>query len=473
VPAVHEQELKKKLEEIWQSGGAGRKALREELVDVISVDLSNMVDSARCVFYHKPTDTLVLGCRTKEGYNVVLTSSDKGETWREVYRDPRVLGGIHSGIITRAGTLLLGSFGGSGGLPCIYRSEDLETFTRVWEGWEIPHGGDVLKFAEDTKGNIYCSAICTEAPRIHFLKSSDDGKTWREVGTYDDDHVHDIRYDKWNDRFIIITGDTVYATLETKDFETFTTLRTGKDYTAVEFLSGAVILCMENHWISINPSDLSWEKTITSVRRQLAYRSSDASVASIAEPATYITFGFFWAGNLLTLVGWDSGYLWFSTDIRNWNRINLGDSIRWVASDESYVYATGGKTFFRLRKAYLSNLRLTSPPVGEYWVFGWDGIEIRDTNTHYSDNFEMCDYDKAVIQVINELDQDVTLQVEGNWHPAFYDKVNVGSPFTVSTGSRDYQTVTDPFPYMRVAATAAATPSSGRLRVVVFLVRSV
>jgi len=30
MPAVHEQELKKKLEEIWQSGGAGRDALRKE-----------------------------------------------------------------------------------------------------------------------------------------------------------------------------------------------------------------------------------------------------------------------------------------------------------------------------------------------------------------------------------------------------------------------------------------------------------
>ena len=32
MPAVHKQELKKKLEEIWQSGGAGREVLREELV---------------------------------------------------------------------------------------------------------------------------------------------------------------------------------------------------------------------------------------------------------------------------------------------------------------------------------------------------------------------------------------------------------------------------------------------------------
>jgi len=31
MPAVHEQELKKKLEEVWQSGGAGREALREEI----------------------------------------------------------------------------------------------------------------------------------------------------------------------------------------------------------------------------------------------------------------------------------------------------------------------------------------------------------------------------------------------------------------------------------------------------------
>jgi len=32
MPAVHEQELKKKLEEVWRSGGAGREALREELM---------------------------------------------------------------------------------------------------------------------------------------------------------------------------------------------------------------------------------------------------------------------------------------------------------------------------------------------------------------------------------------------------------------------------------------------------------
>jgi len=37
MPAVHEQELKKKLEEIWQSGGAAREALSEELRKVVEV----------------------------------------------------------------------------------------------------------------------------------------------------------------------------------------------------------------------------------------------------------------------------------------------------------------------------------------------------------------------------------------------------------------------------------------------------
>jgi len=31
MPAVHEQELKKKLEEVWQSGGVGRLALQKEI----------------------------------------------------------------------------------------------------------------------------------------------------------------------------------------------------------------------------------------------------------------------------------------------------------------------------------------------------------------------------------------------------------------------------------------------------------
>jgi len=51
VPAVHEQELKKKLEEAWQSGGAGREALREELDGLEGYTLQQRIDRSLNSFF--------------------------------------------------------------------------------------------------------------------------------------------------------------------------------------------------------------------------------------------------------------------------------------------------------------------------------------------------------------------------------------------------------------------------------------
>ena len=108
--------------------------------------------------------------------------------------------------------------------------------------------------------------------------------------------------------------------------------------------------------------------------------------------------------------------------------------------------------------------------------------KVRDAETHYSgwqdfidevEFYPVCTrgYSRVAIEVINGLDADVDVTVEGSFTPSFYYKFPVGTTFTVSAGSSTYETLTDPVPYIRIAVKAAAAPSSGELTVMVVKAR--
>ena len=76
---------------------------------------------------------------------------------------------------------------------------------------------------------------------------------------------------------------------------------------------------------------------------------------------------------------------------------------------------------------------------------------------------ETGEFNAQSIVVYNDLDKDVDIQLQGsvdetNW-------LDIGNPFTVTTVTKDYDTVTDYFPFYRVTAKCLTAPTTGDLDV--------
>jgi len=77
------------------------------------------------------------------------------------------------------------------------------------------------------------------------------------------------------------------------------------------------------------------------------------------------------------------------------------------------------------------------------------------------------------VWVINDLDQDVTVQIKGNRVQSTTGGVNIGSSWTVPAGSSDFKTLTPDTcgwaPYLWVELSCSTAPTSGSIDV--YLVR--
>jgi len=121
--------------------------------------------------------------------------------------------------------------------------------------------------------------------------------------------------------------------------------------------------------------------------------------------------------------------------------------------------------------------RLSQIPSPDYYNSQlFNNLDIRDTDNHFSNAYtntsdhsvnslcSMKGFSKGSISVDNGLDQDVTIQVQGDHNADFSGSVrDIGSSFTVGAGATAYETVTDPFPYLRLRASCATAPTSGTL----------
>jgi hypothetical protein len=92
----------------------------------------------------------------------------------------------------------------------------------------------------------------------------------------------------------------------------------------------------------------------------------------------------------------------------------------------------------------------------------FDGEAIRDTSNHTSAVSMSGEYLAKTIFIMNGLNQQVTLQLQGARDSVW---LNVGSSFNVSASTNIYQTVSDYFPQYRMIASCASSPSSGDLDV--------
>lgn len=95
----------------------------------------------------------------------------------------------------------------------------------------------------------------------------------------------------------------------------------------------------------------------------------------------------------------------------------------------------------------------------------FNALAIRDTSAHNGAVIPLFDFQLKTIIVENGLDQQVTLQVQASAHADFSSYFNVGSSFNIASSTNDYQTADSFFPYMRVVAQCASSPSSGSLTI--------
>lgn len=73
------------------------------------------------------------------------------------------------------------------------------------------------------------------------------------------------------------------------------------------------------------------------------------------------------------------------------------------------------------------------------------------------------EFQAETIVVYNDLDEDVAIQLQGSLDETNW--IDIGAPFTVTTVTKDYDTVTDYFPCYRVTAKCVTAPTTGDLNV--------
>ena len=92
-----------------------------------------------------------------------------------------------------------------------------------------------------------------------------------------------------------------------------------------------------------------------------------------------------------------------------------------------------------------------------------DDLEIRDTNNHNGSVVFNGQFAVKTIIIENGLNQQVTLQCQACSCADFSHPFNVGSSWNVSASTDAYQTCDSYFPYSRIIATCASSPTTGSL----------
>jgi len=93
----------------------------------------------------------------------------------------------------------------------------------------------------------------------------------------------------------------------------------------------------------------------------------------------------------------------------------------------------------------------------------FDALAIRDTATHNSDVSDCQGWGKKTIIVQNGLDQDVSIQVQGDVESAFGNPYDIQSAFTVTAGKSSYKALDEYHEFLRLQATASIAPTTGTL----------
>lgn len=92
----------------------------------------------------------------------------------------------------------------------------------------------------------------------------------------------------------------------------------------------------------------------------------------------------------------------------------------------------------------------------------FEALEIRDTVNHDSGTSVTAEFTAETIFIMNGLDQQVVLQLQGARNSVWLD---IGPTINISATTNIYKTVTDYFPFYRLNAICSTAPTSGNLDV--------
>jgi len=94
-----------------------------------------------------------------------------------------------------------------------------------------------------------------------------------------------------------------------------------------------------------------------------------------------------------------------------------------------------------------------------------DALAIRDTSDHNSSVSENRGFVPKTIVIHNSLDEQVSVQLQGDIVEGFSNPMDVGSPFNVATTTNDYATLTDYLPFFRVVCSCGSAPTTGSVTI--------
>jgi len=93
----------------------------------------------------------------------------------------------------------------------------------------------------------------------------------------------------------------------------------------------------------------------------------------------------------------------------------------------------------------------------------FDDLAIRDITNHDSTNAFIGEFTAQTIFICNELDKDVTLQLQGSRDGARW--VDIDNAFDVTAQVDSFETIVQFFPYYRMKAICSVQPTAGQLNI--------
>jgi len=463
-----------------------RRVLGEELrarLEFTILPVSNVIS----VFVDKDCNVYAGTYRGKPAQ--LLRSVDGGFTWTKIFEDADATR-LTAIYVTEEGYILVGTEAPAR----LYLSTD---GGRTWvRKLDFPVGGYLRDIVEDQFGHLYASWSAPSGYRGEVYKSVDRGETWSRVwqnpaGEY---AILTMYRDPFKDRTIYFHHGTETTGRVAKTEDGFETPPVDLPvligaFTSISSSWRMRFFCEDaDHWMFRTRDDENFEGILS----MNAFPYDMATPWSVAvSPLGNLYVGAF--------KGEKGAHVWVSPDLGDTWRVLFrlrGTLVQNFAfSPDGWVYAA--LTTYpkdkpvRLTDAQglLAKWRDTPLPRGEdAWTdIPFDSAEIRDTYPHYSWwragypdlPVTVClrGYRKAVVAIHNELDQDISVQVQGCYHqhfdlpfvPAYRRKVwDIGASFTVSAGGYRYETLTDMFPYIRLRIAAAVAPTSGAVNAWVF-----
>lgn len=404
-------------------------------------------------------------------------SMDKGITWKLMFKDlkkrqSRLIFVDSRGYI----------FYGVGDPPpaILYRStDDGKTFEKVLEvnasNLLVSDSGGIC---EDKNGNLYVGEVYPINRTPVVYKSIDGGSTWFSIYSTSSpaNAIDIIKYDPYQDALYLSYheegGGYIGYVMKSIDGG-----KTWKKLSLRMIVTGMVITNKMRIFIGDGPKEIirtfddkTFEVTHTPYATWYGF-NSPWSICRSSTGTIYVgSYGF---GQVIASP--DNGETW--SLILNQREMRIVHSI--VSDEDGFVYIgtyapyPPGGSLIRIRD--IPAYKLPEPSYCIDWPFY--NAKIRDTKIHYGMRLDkdwkvissLSHFSSATVLIANDLDQPITIIVQGSWYKDFkyYGTTvtwNISSAI-INPGERIKMKIRGDFQYIRCLVKAETKPTSGILNI--------